>query len=105
MWSFLASIIFLICVACCAEPDPHPRIELAAVDLVIFTGPDGEPVLVSPNSVAALRGQKEKPQGHFHYAVKCVIYTTDGKFVPVTDDCNTVQDKLSKKREWWMELK
>jgi hypothetical protein len=70
---------------------------LLVLDLVTFTGPEGQLIPVNPAMVVTLR----KPRGeqHFDPDVKCLIHTTDGKFVAVVEDCDTVREALRKAGE------
>jgi hypothetical protein len=65
---------------------------LAVLHLVILTGPDGQVIQVNPDTVITVR----PPRGneHFHPEIKCLIHTADGKIVTVTEDCDTVRERL-----------
>ena len=62
------------------------------VALVAFTAPDGEKVLINPSEVVMLRGQSDTRL--LTPVARCVIGTTDGKFVTVLEGCETVTRKL-----------
>ena len=65
-----------------------------ALDLIRLTGLNHEKIDVNPSQVVKLQPKPEVSQGHFTAAVKCVVYTSDGKFIPVLEDCNTVNKLL-----------
>src|SRR5215831_11766140 len=98
-WLILVVGILLIMLALaflagCADQPGDPPYEVA-IDLVRLTSVDGQPVDVNPGMVTALRGERKTNKGeHFTSAVKCLVYQSDGKFIPVIEDCETVQNKL-----------
>ena len=80
----------MLLAACTVRNDPPPDDRLLALDLVEFLAPNHETVYVNPSAVVSLR----EPTKLFHENTHCVIYKSDGKFVPVLDDCTTVMRKL-----------
>lgn len=64
----------------------------AQAHLIELTGPDQQTIAVSPSQVVTVR----EPRGdqHFGAGVKCLLHTTDGKFVAVAEDCRTVRQLL-----------
>lgn len=70
--------------------DPPMPYERLALDLVEFLAPNNQTIYVNPSAVVSLR----EPTKFFHETTHCVIYKSDGKFVPVLDDCETVSRKL-----------
>jgi hypothetical protein len=66
---------------------------LAAFKLVELTGPDKQIIEVNPEHVVQIR----EPRGnetHFHPEIKCLIFTTDGKFTGVIETCEVVAEKF-----------
>jgi hypothetical protein len=61
--------------------------------LEAFTGPDGQSMLINPESIISIR-EPRGTEGHFHNDVKCLIFTSDGKFLAVTEDFDTVCERL-----------
>jgi hypothetical protein len=72
-------------------PGHHPTIILA-FHLVRFTGLDGQPIDIYPEQVVSTRPIRDLD--HFDPKIKCIIHTTDGKFISVVEDCNLVRQKL-----------
>jgi hypothetical protein len=72
-------------------------IVLAAVPLILFTGPDGQIIEVNPETVASIRSVRGGD--HFTQAVKCNIFTTDGKNIGVTETCAEVHKRLQQAEE------
>ena len=67
---------------------------LIAFHLVRFTGPDNQLIEINPDEVVAIREPRDIEQ-HFHEKVSCLIFTSDGKFVGVTQDCDEVHKRLA----------
>jgi len=68
--------------------------------LVIFTGLEGQPIKVNPEQVVSIRSPRESTlrSGEIAPGVNCLIQTTDGKFIAVQEDCDTVQRRLMRHR-------
>jgi hypothetical protein len=60
-----------------------------ALNFIQLTGPNNQTIDVNPDSIVSLRPHHgdDRP---FHKEINCVIYTSDGKFVGVIEDCETV---------------
>lgn len=56
--------------------------------LLELTGPEGQHIDLNRDSIATLR----VPRGseHFGKDVHCLVFTQDGKFIGVQEDCTTV---------------
>ena len=67
---------------------------LVALRLVQFTGPDHQGIEVNPDEIVAIREPRENEQGHFHDKVQCLIFTSDGKFFGVIEECHEVHKRL-----------
>jgi hypothetical protein len=63
-----------------------------ALGLVLLHGPDGRELYINPESITTMRatipGEKNKV---IHGEIKCVLNTTDGKFISVIESCETVR--------------
>jgi hypothetical protein len=70
---------------------------LAAVPLILFTGPDGQLIEVNPHTVASIRSVRSGD--HFAQGIKCNIFTTDGKNIAVTEPCTEVHNRLQQAKE------
>lgn len=68
---------------------------LLTVHLVTLYTLDGHEVFINPKQVTSLHAAKEGSQNQlFADDVNCVIGLTDGKFVSVVANCNTVKQLL-----------
>jgi hypothetical protein len=77
--------------------DPGVTVFLAAVlalDLIQLTGLTHEKIDISPSSVVSLRHPPAPRQGHFSSGVRCLIYTSDGKYIAVLEECTEVRKLL-----------
>jgi hypothetical protein len=75
----------------------HPVIlcaALLALDVVQVTGLSGEKIYLNPSNIVSLHTPPQERKGHFPKAVRCVIYTSDGKFISVTEECAAVRSLL-----------
>lgn len=63
---------------------------LAAV-LLMLTAPDGTTIDVNPNKIVSLRD----PGDSLHPGVRCLINTTDGKYIGVAETCAAVLIKYN----------
>jgi hypothetical protein len=70
--------------------------KFVAVLFVILTAPTGQPIEVNPKAVVAMR----EPRGseHFHKSARCLLSTSDGKWVTVTESCAQVKKLLEDAR-------
>jgi hypothetical protein len=61
------------------------------VVLVVLHSPDGSEIVVSENEVVSMRGTRDdEPSKHFPENVHCMINTSDGKFIAVSETCADV---------------
>jgi hypothetical protein len=67
--------------------------EMLALHLIRLIGTDGELIEINPEEVVSVRAPGTVA-GHLHPRTRCVIYTTDGKFISVQNECEEVQKKL-----------
>lgn len=66
---------------------------LLAFKLVQLHGPNGQLIEINRDEVVSLR-QPRGDEKHFHSDVRCLVFTSDGKFTGVQESCTEVQDKL-----------
>jgi hypothetical protein len=66
---------------------------IMALHLVVLHGPDGQLIEINPEEVISLRSPHI--EGHVHHAINCLIYTSDGKYLGVVEECADVQTKLT----------
>jgi hypothetical protein len=66
---------------------------LLALHLVRLTGPDGELIEINPEEVVSARAPGSIA-GHLHPHTRCIVFTSDGKFISVREECEDVQKKL-----------
>jgi hypothetical protein len=64
--------------------------------LVELTGPNNQPIDINPATVVSIR-ERRAGETHLQKGVRCVIHTSDGKFIAVLEDCDTVRRKLEGK--------
>jgi len=70
-----------------------------AIHLITLTGPDKQVIRVNPAEIISVREPRESFQGHFHPDTKCLVFTADGKFLAVTEDCDTVITRIEGAQE------
>lgn len=70
------------------------RAMLFALRLVQFYGPDHQLIEIAPDQVVSIREPRGVELRHFHEHVHCLIFTADGKFSAVLEDCRTVEQRL-----------
>jgi uncharacterized protein YlzI (FlbEa/FlbD family) len=67
---------------------------ILALHLVQLTGLDGQKILLNPEQVIDLKEPRGQPGEHFTAAVKCLIFTSNGKYTAVIETCAEVRYKL-----------
>lgn len=65
---------------------------LVAVQMLVLTGPDNQLVEVAANHVVELRYPRSSE--HFAHGTRCIVFTSDGKYVAVTETCKQINDML-----------
>jgi hypothetical protein len=69
------------------------------IGLVLLHGPHGHEIYVNPETVTTMRAAAPgKSNEHFIDAVRCMLNTSDGKFVSVVETCETVRGLFQKER-------
>jgi hypothetical protein len=56
--------------------------------LILLTGPDNQPIQLNIDEVVSVR--QPRSADHFAVGARCIINTTDGKFVLVQELCSSV---------------
>jgi len=74
-------------------PDAIPTANQVALDLAHFTGPDGQLIEINPAEVVSVRAPGTI-QAHVHPETKCLVFTSDGKFVGLKEECADVEQQL-----------
>lgn len=68
---------------------------LVAVQLLEVHGPDGQIALINTHEIASIRAPSAADLGrHFAKGARCVVLTTDGKFLAVTETCTEIRRAL-----------
>jgi hypothetical protein len=62
------------------------------IALIQLTGLDGQLIILSPNQIVTFRAPRKSE--HFGPGVRCVINSTDGKFVAVLETCQQVRKQI-----------
>jgi hypothetical protein len=65
---------------------------IISLRLITLTGPDGQLIELNPDTVATIR--TVRGTDHFAAATRCIVFTTDGKNVNVTETCAKVHELL-----------
>jgi len=63
-----------------------------AVHLLKLTGLDGQIIEVNPEQIVSIRVPRD--EGTLHSGIRCLIHTTDGKFIAVLETCEVIQKLL-----------
>lgn len=67
----------------------------AGEQLLELHGPDGQRAYVAPRQIASLRTPTAFDlQRHFAAGTKCIVLTTDGKFVAVVETCAAIRELM-----------
>jgi hypothetical protein len=72
---------------------------VVAVFLVVLHTLDGRDIIINPAQVTSMREAHDDDADHkaFTGGVRCMINTTDGKFVTVIEECETVRKMVEDK--------
>lgn len=65
---------------------------IAALEMIELTGPDQQMIEVNRNEIVSLRAPRVSD--HFAPGTRCLVFTTDGKYIAVTQTCESVNDRL-----------
>lgn len=72
------------------------NIWIMALALVRFTGPDGQQIDINPETIISVRVPRSVD--HFAPGTHCLLFTVDGKLIPVQEDCGISRLKLGGKQ-------
>lgn len=70
--------------------------ELLVLALVRFTGLDGQWIDVNPETIISVRVPRSTD--HFGPGTKCLLFTVDGRNIPVQEDCGIARLRLGGKQ-------
>lgn len=59
-------------------------------------GVDGQTFFINPHQITTMREPVGTDRTHFPKGTRCVIVTTSGKFVPVTETCSEARDLIKR---------
>ena len=62
-----------------------------AVTLIRLTGPAGQRIDINPADVTSIREPRGVDRGHWVAGTRCLVVMVNGKFIAVTEDCDTVR--------------
>ena len=66
-------------------------IHMAATVMILLHGPGGREIMVNPDLVVSMHAAVEgEPNKIMADEVRCLINTSDGKFISVIEDCELV---------------
>ena len=65
--------------------------------LILLHAGDGQFVQVNPDQITSTRSPREHHDTLFPPHTHCLVYLTDGKFVAVQEDCETVKRVIESK--------
>jgi hypothetical protein len=67
------------------------------LEFIEVHGPDGQRAFLNPKAISSLREPVGTDLKHFTGSVRCVVVTTNGKFIAVVETCPGIRDTLDKK--------
>jgi uncharacterized protein YlzI (FlbEa/FlbD family) len=66
---------------------------LLALHLIFVHGVDGQEIEVNVEQISTIREPRDT-EGHFAKEIQCLLFMTSGKFVAITESCQTVVTKI-----------
>jgi hypothetical protein len=79
---------------------PHVSFALifiSGVEFIEVHGPDGQRAFLNPKAISSLREPIATDLKGFAKGVRCVVVTTNGKFIAVVETCTAIRDVLGYK--------
>jgi len=70
---------------------------ISGVEFIEVHGPDGQRAFLNPKAISSLREPIATDLKGFTKGVRCVVVTTNGKFIAVVETCTNLRDILDKK--------
>jgi hypothetical protein len=67
---------------------------LVAILLAQLTGPGGQRIDINTADVTSVRDIHGEIEGHYAKGTSCIVVMSNGKFIAVREDCDTVRNKL-----------
>ena len=62
--------------------------------LIELQGVGGQKVYVNPDSVINIREPHGINSGHWPAGTRCLVFTSDGKYIATVEPCETIRKKL-----------
>ena len=70
---------------------------LISIELIEIHGPDGQVAYVNTHEISSLRAPTHRDLAdHFTKGARCIVVTTNGKFIAATETCETVKEMIDK---------
>jgi len=66
---------------------------LFVLHLISVTGGSGERIEINIDSIVSIR-EPGVIKEHFHSSIRCLVFTSDGKFVTTQETCKAIHDIL-----------
>ena len=76
-----------------AIPQVHRLFVLSL--LIVLHNATGHPVLVNEDLITIMRGPEPESDPLFVEGVRCMVNTSDGKFIAVVETCNQVRKLIN----------
>jgi hypothetical protein len=80
---------------------PHASLALifiSGVEFIELHGPDGQRAFLNPRAISSLREPVGTDLKHFTGSVRCVVVTTNGKFIAVVETCTDIAEAVLGKK-------
>jgi hypothetical protein len=62
--------------------------------LLLVHAPDGQVIEINPHEISSIREPRNTEGQHWQKDVHCILSMTNGKFIAVVEDCNTVTERF-----------
>jgi len=92
----LGVLLMWLAVLSACQDDPPPESVAGTIELVTFTGLDGEEVAVNPIAVVSVREPRQYGRLVSPNA-RCIIIVGGGNFIAVLETCKQVEKRLEGK--------
>jgi hypothetical protein len=57
-------------------------------------GPDDQRIFVNPDQIVSIREPRGMEQGHFAKGTRCLLTTSDGKYLTVRESCAQIKEAV-----------